>query len=191
MSKICGQRVDNESKFEFVKKQIDLHLRDTQMKLEDWTALVDEFSIYIYILLVGGLCALASEFLHVLIMINLVMVSKFDVMGLLPLQFTYMMSRYRCIQAAGPVMFAKVISAYGSHLVLCEDRRMRQGRGLQNSQADQPDLTSVATNALLHRRDGEKIKVGVFAPDVLQTHQTVICCMESFWAGIQESLICG
>jgi len=165
---ICGERVNNHSQLSVVKQHIYKHIRDKQLNIDAWIALVDEFSIYIYNLLVGGLCALASQFLHVLIMINLAVYEKRGVMGLLPLQFAYMMSEYRGITEANAVMFAKVVHAYGSHLLLWEEKRRRTlGLPLEDPASDL--MSKVTETALQHRVGRDRIKVGVFAPELLQS----------------------
>ena len=136
----------------------------SQLGKVQWAALVDEFSVFIYQLLVGGLCNLAEEYIKVLILINLKMFKLKLFMGLLPLHFCYMLSRDRAGGMANEQMLANVLVAFGSHILQNEVTRRRSSR------IGTGDIGALDAN---RGRDGCKIRVGFFAWDLMKTSPTL------------------
>ena len=127
------------------------------------SALVDEFSIYVYTLSVCGLCEPAADYFKLLIKINLKMNNLQSSMGLLPMHFMYMMSSDGTNELANGAMLDKVVSAHAEHILSCERQRRN---ALKLSLDTMGGLDS-------HRAwKGGRIKVGVFAYDLLRTSPT-------------------
>ena len=136
----------------------------SQLGAAKWTLLVDDFSVFIYSLFVGGLCQLAADYLKVLILINLRMFNLNLFMGLLPLQFCYMIARDRAEGMANGRMLCMVLVAFGSHIHQNEVMR-RQRAGI--------DISSIGALNAQPRLHGGKVKVGFYAWDLMKTSPTL------------------